>query len=192
MWEKTLSLEGTDYAVYFATKSIGLLVAVTYHTEGYEQLHSSMVFKWSWGFSGNYGSFCKASKDNTELSMVWEVLTYMYENFPREYRLWGCHHQIVHSTKPMPSIMDTVWKWRLLILECAIALQLRYNPGGQAPHTLAFDLGQQPPRKKGKMSVAIVADDDNSYSWSKNILYDGRKDLIFRRNWLWSILRCYM
>ena len=69
---------------------------------------------------------------------------------------------------------------------------IEVQPGGQAPHTQASDLGPRPPRKKGKMSVAIVADDDNSYSWSKNVLYDGRKVFIFRRNRLWSILRCYM
>ena len=26
----------------------------------------------------NYGCFCEASKDDTELGMVWEVLTNMY------------------------------------------------------------------------------------------------------------------
>ena len=52
---------------------------------------------------------------------------------------------------------------------------IEVQPWHKAPHTQASNLGPRPPRKKGKMSVAIVAHDDHSYSWSKNILYDGRK-----------------
>ena len=62
----------------------------------------------------NYGCFCEASKDNTELGMVWEVLTNMYKNFPRERRLGGCHSLTVHSIKPLPSTVCSVKLWTQL------------------------------------------------------------------------------
>ena len=78
---------------------------------------------------GNYGCFSQACEDNTKLSMVWDVLTNMYENFPREYRLWGWHSVLNQAAAVNSLECQGSMKMRLMILECAITLQLRYNTG---------------------------------------------------------------
>ena len=80
--------------------NLGLLVAVTPHTEGYEH--------WYIRFSKEVGVFSirvkviiivSISQVKTTPNKVWYgnyLLTYMYNNLPRENRLWGGHCRAVH------------------------------------------------------------------------------------------------
>ena len=108
----------------------------------------------------NYGCFCE---DNTQLGMVWEVLTNMYENFPRERRLWGCHSLTVHSIKPPVCSVNLWTQCENEAADIEMCYHLRYNPAVRLHVHWLLTLDQSLKFKReaknecGKFSVILYA-----------------------------------
>ena len=181
-------LKGNDYAIYCAAKSLGLLVAIKPVMEGYEHWYILPQFPNKIGVfqsegEGDYGRFRQSSEDSTEpeQSMEWEVLDNVYKNLPREID----SGDIIIKQCTQPSCRQLVGVYthygneaadiRMCYHSATILIEL--PPWGQCPRTLASDIGPEPPRKKKKMSEAVVADDNNIYSWSKDVKW---KKVLYR------------
>ena len=77
------------------------------------------------------------------------------------YGMWEKKRIVGACVSEWFEVMDEhSMEMRLHIQECANITQLSW---GQVSHTLAIDLGPQPPRKKQKLSVEIIADNNKIF-----------------------------